>query len=181
MKKIVALVLFVGVAAAVIGYQASAAMVAATQKEATFTQSSAIALAQRLHDELNLLEVAGRIEEQGRYYSDNVVRLDQGRTPQQGKAAFLAYATEQRQKGYNVSAATTTVLNAWVENGLLVEYGTTLLQGSFGTGGIVEDPVNYQATWLINPADPNDAQIQTIIWNTQVAHACGGAPGTAAK
>lgn len=165
MKRIVALVLFVCAAAAAIVYQASAA--AKAQVALTLDSSAAIAMAQRLHDELNMLEVAGRIEEQASYYSHTVVRLDQNRTPQQGRAAFLAYAYAMRQAGYSVSAATTTVLNAWAENGRLVEYGTTVLQGTFGAQGIVEDPVNYMAAWQINPANPNEAQIETIIWNTQ--------------
>lgn len=165
MRRIVALVLLLFVSAAANACQSSETERPPAQTQAMDT-STAIATAQRLHDELNQLEIGRNIDGQGKYFADDVVRLDPNRPPQKGKEAFLSYARQMSTVGYQVESATTRVMHAWSDGTRLVEYGTTELKGTFG-GVAGEDPVNYLAVWRINPANPSDAQIETIIWNTQ--------------
>lgn len=172
MQRIVALVFVLFASVAVTACAPSGTDTTATQP-ATDSQTpkpmdaaTAMATAQRLHDELNQLEVRSEIDAQSKYFADDVVRFDQNRPPQRGKEAFLSYAKQMRSVGFKVESATTTVMNAWSDGTRLVEYGTTDLKGSFG-GVAGDDPVNYLAVWRINPANPADAQIETIIWNTQ--------------
>lgn len=136
-------------------------------KARSMDRLTAMATAQQLHDELNRLEIAGSIDGQTRYYAEDVMRLDSNRVPSKGREAFLSYARAAHEAGYRPIAATTTVLDAWIEGGRMVEYGTTTLQVSFDGAAVVDDPVNYLAVWRIDPADPMAAQIETIIWNTQ--------------
>jgi len=177
MQKIVALLFVLFVLAAANGCESTTEAPARPSVLATGAQtprpaakamdtSTAIATAQRLHAELNKLEIANRIDEQAKYYADDVVRLDPNRAPQRGKEKFLSYARQMRTAGYKVESATTTVMNAWSDGTRLVEYGTTQLRGTFG-GVVGDDPVSYLAVWRINLANPTDAQIETIIWNAQ--------------
>lgn len=129
-------------------------------------RETAMTVAQQLHEELDELEVKGNIDEQVRYFSKDLVRLDPYRSPEKGLDAFLSYARTMRERGYKAEFAETTVLDAWVEGGRMVEYGTTILRASFN-GAVMDDPVNYLAVWRINPKKPMEAQIETIIWNPQ--------------
>lgn len=136
------------------------------QVNKSLDRDTAMAVAHRLHEQLNELEMKGSIDDQGRYFSKDLVRLDPYRSPEMGLDAFLSYARTMRDRGYKAEFAKTTVLDAWIEGGRMVEYGTTILRASF-KGAVMDDPVNYLAVWRINPEKPMEAQIETIIWNPQ--------------
>lgn len=137
---------------------------AATDTSTTPTSQQAIATAQSLHDQMNQLEVAGDLNGQAKYFSDNIVRMDNNRPIETGKAAWLASQTALRTgpRGFKVQSISTRVANAWVEGNRLYEYGNTsmtiLLDGT-----IIDDPTKYFGVWVLgNPGGP---QLELLIWN----------------
>jgi hypothetical protein len=137
---------------------------AAAQAPSGGDRGKAKATAQRIHDELNKMEVAATVEGQDKYFSDQLVRMDAGRPIMRGKAAFSALQKTLRSDGFKVQAAKTTVIDAWEEGGRLYEYGTTDMAIRINQGGITDDPTNYFAIWRVNPAG-GTPQLEFIIWN----------------
>ncbi len=142
-----------------------ATTIASASPTKTVSREEAMATAQKLHSELDRLETAGDVDGQGKYFADNVTRMDSFRPMLRGKAEWLALQKNLRasQVGFKVESISTKVVEAWQEGDRLYEYGTAeMIIRLPGGGG--PDPVNYFATWRVLPA--SQPQIEFIIWNS---------------
>lgn len=124
----------------------------------------AISMAQSLHDQMNQLELTGDLNGMLRYFTDNVVRMDNNRPMEVGRDAWLTSQTAMRTgaTGFKTQSISTHVTNAWSDGSRLYEYGTTSMSVMIN-GTIVDDPTKYFAVWVLNPTGA--PQIELLIWN----------------
>jgi hypothetical protein len=142
---------------------ASAMVFCAGAASAQERDPKSIETAQKLHDEMNQLEVKGDLQGQEKFFHEQVVRMDSFRPMQKGRAQWMAGQRKLRSAAkFKVESITTKVENAWKDGGHLYEYGTTQMRIRTAGGASVSDPVDYFAVWAVNP----NPQIQFIIWNT---------------
>lgn len=128
----------------------------------TIANQAAISQAQALHDQMNQLEAAGNLDGQVRYFHEDVVRMDDDKATQTGRAAWYASQKAMRASGFKINSISTQVTNAWVEGNRLYEYGNTSMIITID-GTIVDDPTKYFAVWVLGGTQP---QIELLIWNS---------------
>jgi hypothetical protein len=141
---------------------AQKAATATSTNTTTIANQAAVSQAQALHDQMNQLEVAGNLDGQVKYFTENVVRMDDDKPTQTGRAAWYASQQAMRASGFKVNSISTQVTGAWVEGNRLYEYGNTSMIITID-GTIIDDPTKYFAVWVLGGANP---QIELLIWNS---------------
>jgi ketosteroid isomerase-like protein len=137
--------------------------VAAAQQAAP--EKELIAKVQKLHDELDRLQVSGSPEQQAALFAEDVLRMDPNRPAAKGKEEFLSGMKRMLASEFAVTSAKTEVLHAWQSGNMIFEYGTgTLHVKTARAGAAAADPIKYFMAWSSDPA--GSYKVQYVIWNT---------------
>lgn len=124
-----------------------------------------IARVQKLHDELDRLQVSGAPEQQAAMFADDVIRMDPNRPAAKGKEEFLASMKTLQARSFAVTSAKTQVEHAWQSGNMIFEYGTGTLQiKTTKDGAASTDPIKYFMVWSSDPA--GSYRVRHVIWNT---------------
>jgi ketosteroid isomerase-like protein len=147
-----------------VAFLAIAASVAGAQEKKAYSNEELVAKVQKLHDELDRLQVSGTPEKQAEIFADDVVRMDPNHKVTEGKKPFLESMNRLKSEKFTVTSSKTKVLNAWQSGNMIFEYGTGELRIKTGAGGGGRDPIDYFMAWAVDPA--GQYKVQFVIWNT---------------